>query len=538
MSSSLHSAPGRTPPDLSGPVPARFRNRIVFILILLLGLIARAFLAERAPRDGYPWDHLDNIGMGLNADQHGLFRIYSIPPAALQAVPGRLFEGGQVVTISRSCDTPPNYPPLGMTLLWLQYKALVWLYHPLIGNTFETRLITAALPTVGDIFTAWGVHVLVMILTARRCLAALAAVMIWLSPPLFMNSTLWGQVDSFMLTPTVWLVIFLVQRQWILAGLCLAAAALLKPQGIILIPITGFSLVVMAICRADAKGPLTLAAVSKTLLATAFAAASVFASALAAVAVITLPWMMFGGLSWLQRCYVMSFTEVFPMTTLQAYNFWNLLALIDDIQPHRRDILDAHAVVAGLSKDAWGRLLVTVALLTAATVAWQRNRQNPAMAVVVFAGLALWSVFQWPTRIHERYVIYCIPLVIVMAAAAPRHWPAVFCLLGIASAEHCWNIWQPQGPTIGAYHHNAEQAYHDILRQYEADVAGVPMAVRPPPPAYEDVMRFLWKRHRKMRSLSESLERILTILSLTAYTWAMTAAAWPDRPRQMAAHPT
>lgn len=495
-------------------------------MLLLGGLTVRAVLANQAPRVGYPWDHFDNIGMGLNADREGLLKIYSVTRESLHPVVGNLLEDGASIRISRLNDTLPNYPPLGMTLFWLQYKVLDFLFSPLIANTISTRLITAVLPTFGDLLTAWGVYTLVMKLSNQNQTAVWAAVATWLAPPLMMNSTLWGQVDSLILAPSVWLVVFLGRREWVPAGLCLATAALLKPQGLILVPVAAFAALIATPRGAEPNILPKPTTMSERLWVKLCAGGIVFTTALAAITALALPWMIFDGVAWFHRCYLMSFFKAFPLTTLQGYNFWYGLALIGDLQPHAIDILDSHVRVAGLSKDGWGKLLFAVALVIVTFVAWRNNRTNPDMAMVIFAGLTLWSVFQWPTRVHERYIIYCIPFVIVMAATSHRYWPALLCLLAVASAEHCWNIWQPRGPTIGAYHHNIEEACEEILASYRADMDGVPVTQRPPPPSREETLKFLWRRHRAVRQLSENFERILTVMSLTAYGWAIAAAIW------------
>src|SRR5262249_18303143 len=132
------------------------------------------------------------------------------------------------------------------------------------------------------------------------------------------------------------------------------------------------------------------------------------------------------------------------------------------------DVLSSTAVVAGLTRDAWGRLFLAMALVTAVGVAW-RWRRHPAHAIVLFALLWLWSVFLWPTRVHERYILYVLPTAIAAAAAWPRLRPIASALLIVATMELGWTVWRT-GPSLGTFDRaTAERVHQQRFEAYWKD---------------------------------------------------------------------
>ena len=98
------------------------------------------------------------------------------------------------------------------------------------------------------------------------------------------------------------------------------------------------------------------------------------------------------------------------------------------------------AALLGLARDVWGTLLVLVAGVGTAMLC--RRWMAPARAPATFAALWLWSAFLFPTRVHERYVLYCMPFVIAAAAVRPRLWASVAGLALVGIGAHSWNVWQ------------------------------------------------------------------------------------------------
>ncbi len=387
--------------------------------------------------------------------------------------------------------------------------------HPdFVANTPSTRLVTSVVPWLFELATALGVAVLTRALTGRAAVAAAAGAITWLAPPLMMNTALFAQYDALALAPAVFALTALLRGRWIAAGVAIGLGLLLKPQGLLMLPLAGFAALV-----GSAADP------ARGLVPTARRLALTGAAAAVTLAVGSAPWMLADGLAWIQRCYRWNLFEVLPFTTLEAFNVWYLVALVAERHPVY-DVLSSTTVVAGLTRDAWGRLFLVAALAATAALCWVRRRERPALAVVLFAMVALWSVFLWPTRVHERYLLYCVPAAIAAAAAVPRLRPVVAILLLVATMEHSWMVWR-SGPAVGTFERRSVERFHDERFQayWKDKPTTMENAMAGPKPEESKLLAF--ERHRADRARTVWLEWLLTLLSLGAYAAALRVIATP-----------
>ncbi len=391
-------------------------RRRLWIAVATIGLVLRLGLLLLAPRWGYPWDQFGNMGMGLAAERQGVLHVYALERDRLPTVRGVVVgPDGTEGTIEQPILTPPNYPPLSIVALWAQAWASSHLLAPLEVNTLGARLLGAIVPGLAELLIVWGVVLLVRTLGGRPSAVAGAAIVAWLFPPLAMNTWLWGQNDAFVLAPMVGAVVCMARGRWWLTGFFVAVASLVKPQGVLV--------AVPALFAAVLGGDWPVAARR---------VATVLASAALGVLALTAPWMATSGLAWFGRSYVASAAR-YSSSTLHAFNVWYLDALL-----HGR-VLDGTEPMAAVSRDVWGTILF---LLSGELAVLLCRRRRPAEATVLFAALWLWGAFLFPTRIHERYVLYCTPFVIALAAVRPRLWPSVVGLALVGVGEHTWNVWQ------------------------------------------------------------------------------------------------
>lgn len=493
---------------MADPASASHRATPWLVTALVVGAMLRVLLAVAAPRWGYTGDHFEILGMGRVAMDRGLTRIYTATKEELPTVRGWMVTpDGRMVTSGRHNAVLPNYPPIATTVFWAQSRWLGVDDPAFVANTAYTRLVTSLASWVCELLIALGVGGLARALTGRAATGDDAAALTWLAPPLMMNGALFGQYDALALAPAVLAVLAMVHGRWLAAGVAVGVTFLAKPQGLLMPPIAAFAVLVAA--PADVTSVVRRAAV-------------LAAAAVVTIAVGSAPWMLTDGLAWVQRCYQMSFLDLYPFTTLEAHNLWYLIGLLADRYPGQ-DVRASNTIVAGLSYDTWGRLAIVTALLVVAALAWWRHRTRPALAIVLFATFWMWSTFMWPTRVHERYLLYCVPFLIAAAAAMPRLRMAVVIVVAIAAMEHSWMIWR-QGPSLGTFDSRAAEPLHQ--ERVEAYWRSHPMTMEnaKAAPQLEEATALAFERYQAARRSSLWIDWTLTLLLLGTYAGALVVA--------------
>ncbi len=499
--------------------------------VLAIGLAGRVWLTSLAPQHAYLTDHFDNIAMGLAAERHGLFEVYSIPLAEHPEVSGQRYapDKGEFVPYTRRPMRITNYPPLGVTLFWLHSKLLYAIDADMQANTFAARLITSIGAVAGELVLA-----VVIFLLGRELMGwargLIAASVCWLFPPLAMDSSFWGQTDSWALAPVAVLLLLLLRRRWIAAGVCLAVAVLLKPQGMFLAPIALIGAAIVPRAEAGKLGERTIIRAAKMVVAAGVA-----------VAVISAPWTIANGMDWYEQSYAANF-RMYSDTTLSAFNVWYLDALVNDGQ--LKFVLDSKAMLGPFTKVFLGKIAILAAMIALAVWCHKKYRLAPRWGLVIFSGLWLWSTFIWPTAVHERYIVYCMPIVILAAVRWRRLWPAVLALAVVGAAELSTSVWlkpQPAGRFLSK--RQAQTLHQQVLQNYHRAAAANPRGIGPPP-SRQQVFDFYVKQKQPRlpqyldsRRAVKPWEYLLTSLSLLAYAWACAAMFFRVRPPPKAKAP-
>ena len=430
------------------------RTRWILVAALVVGLALRAAAVWVAPRLGYPNDHRDSMAWATWAATHGATTIYDMQP---ELVPLRL------VAIDRNTKQPANYmvfaphafnyPPFSAWMFWLKGVLIRILdgavptipVPPALQASFEgaglpptvefrtinTHLTWAidALPSFAfDVALALGVMALVRVLRGARPAGAAAAVgfaLVFVSPAVFLDGAFWGQSDSWISSMLVWCLVWWLRERWVLAGAAYGLALVTKPQAILFAPVLAFAFLALRLRPGGSWGGAARAL-------RAVPAAVVVALAVAA------PFMMHdarsgaGAWRWLERSWLGTIgSDEYAYTTLNAFNLWWLDLMVQ--RPTSADwwrLLDSRLrSPLGVSKDATGALLLGLALVASAAACARRPRWGAA-SCVTFAFLVLLSAFLLPTRVHERYVYYCIPLVTALAADR-RAWRPIFAVMTV-----------------------------------------------------------------------------------------------------------
>ena len=389
------------------------------------------------------------------APDGGFFTIYTVPPDPEVKV--RLSFGE--TWVHHGLGEIANYPPLGIHLVYLEGLAHRYFDPELVANTAIARAVFDAIAFLCDIILALGVWRLATLLFGSRAGGVACIIVYWL-PPIWLDSCWWGQTDSWVLAPMVWVVWAMVRRRWLLAGLLWGVALSLKPQAVLLAPAWAFvGLIWLARMRTADSGIGARRNVKRIVIAVVLA--------VVVLNVTALPFWLTSGDAWFRESYLRNLKDEAPYTTLKAFNVWyiDLLLSYDG---------DVHATLGGISKDAWGKLMAMGGLALSATFAW-RSRLPPDRRVVLFVGLWLLSVVMLPTRVHERYIVMCLPFLVVMAVGLRRLWPGLIGVMVMATFQLLVYQWMPLGADAWT------RKYRDGALQYHRNV----VAATPPELLYQ-----------------------------------------------------
>lgn len=263
-----------------------------------------------------------------------------------------------------------DYPPLYIYVLYLAGKIAA---IPAV-STYYTLLLK--LPSIAaDIATSYLLYRL-----ARKYLPLETSVLLSsfyiFNPAVFINSTFWGQADSFFTLIIVGAVSLLAEKRPVPAAVLFAAAVMTKPQGLIFLPVLFFELV-----RLKSLKTFVQAA----------------AAALVTAAVITLPFSISKGPLWIYSLFAKTTAE-YPFASVNAFNIYSLF---------KQNYVQDTTALIGLSYHTWGMIFI-VAITMLAWFLYSRCKSEifaPAAALLLITG-----VFNLSTRMHERYLFPAVAL--------------------------------------------------------------------------------------------------------------------------------
>lgn len=199
------------------------------------------------------------------------------------------------------------------------------------------------------------------------------------NPAVFINSTIWGQVDSFFTLLIVSAVVLLTERKIGLASVLFTSAVLMKPQGIIFLPVVFFELIRQKNLKSWVK-----------ILVPGFITAIV----------LVLPFSWNADWLWIFKLFASTLGE-YPYASVNAFNFFSLLG--------KNYAKDAGTLFL-FSYHTWG--MIFIVLITALSwLLYIRGKSRvfaPAVALVLIVG-----VFTFSARMHERYLFPALALSII-----------------------------------------------------------------------------------------------------------------------------
>lgn len=326
-------------------VKLNFGNAWITALALLgTGFFLRIGIA--AITEGHPFD-LRLFKNWASAAAKGLFNVYS--------------------------GTSIDYPPLYIYVL----SAIGKLVSLPALDTYFTLLLK--IPSIlADVVTAYIIFKLARKKLSMEWSLVLAAFYIF-NPAVFINSAVWGQVDSFFTLLITAALLMLSNGKIGFSSMLFTASILMKPQGIIFLPVLFFELVRQKSIKTFLKAGLF----------------AVFTGA-----VIILPFELNEGLAWIFNLFFKTVGE-YKYASVNAFNFFNLLGANYKGDSQTLFLLSYHT---------WGMIFIVLVSLFSWFVYYKAKNREFAFAAALFL---IAGVFTLSARMHERYLFPAVALAIL-----------------------------------------------------------------------------------------------------------------------------
>lgn len=332
-------------------------EKFIIFAILAAGLLLRLIVAPII--EGWPND--------ISANKYWANSAASSPPGS------SIFHGLIHFYNSGWCD----YPPVFIYVLFIIGKLA-----SLPGlNSIFTLLIK--LPSIfADLVTAYMLFRL-----AKKQLGIgfgiLAGVIYTFMPIVLLDSTVWGQVDSFFTMIIVAALTLLMEKKFNWAVVFFTVAVLMKPQGIFFFPVILFEMLKVG----------SLKVFLKTFL-------KVFAIGLATTVLIVLPFSFTQEPLWIIYKFLDTAKE-YPSAAMNAFNLFGLLGA---------NFKDGANTLFIFSYNTWG-LIFDVLILGFVGFIYIKGKH---VALPIISALILnVGAFVCTTKMHERYMFPAIAIVIM-----------------------------------------------------------------------------------------------------------------------------
>ena len=265
-----------------------------------------------------------------------------------------------------------DYPPGYMYVLWIIGKLRQVIILP--WDSFANLLIMKIPAIFCDTLTA--IFLWKLALKKSEKLAFYAVLLFSLNPAIFLNSAIWGQVDS-IFTLCVVIVCYLVSEHKLpLSYFVFALGILIKPQTLVFTPVILFG-VWNAVFQ---DGKFSLKEFSKQSI---WACLSILS--------LLLGMVPFGVIKVISQ-YIKTMTS-YPYASVNAYNIWNIWGL---------NWAPQDGTFFGLAFNKIGSIAIFLTVIVAAYLCMKGKQAKERYIIsgaVIIGGMFLFSV-----RMHERYL--------------------------------------------------------------------------------------------------------------------------------------
>ncbi len=258
-----------------------------------------------------------------------------------------------------------DYPPLYIYILGLIGK----IASLSSVNPYYT-LILKMPSIIADVITSYSIYKL-----GKKYLSSSISILLGafyaFNPAVFIDSTFWGQVDSFFTLLIVVALYLLSEKKYKLSSGMFAAAILMKPQGIIFLPILFFELVRQ-----------------KKVKNFVYAAISAFITAI----IIIIPFSLnTQNPLWIINLYTNTILE-YPYASMNAFNLFGLIG---------GNYKDYNTELFLISYHTLGMIFIVLTTLIGWFIYIKGNNRRYVSAVAL---LQIAGVFTFSVGMHERYL--------------------------------------------------------------------------------------------------------------------------------------
>ncbi|NRD79739.1 glycosyltransferase family 39 protein [Bacillus sp. BRMEA1] len=257
-----------------------------------------------------------------------------------------------------------DYPPLYIYVLYLVGKIA-----SITGMNNYFNLLIKLPAILADTVTAYLIYKIGTRQLSTE-ISLMLAIFYLFNPAIIINSTFWGQVDSFFTLLIVLAIYLLQEKKWMGSVVMFTVAVLMKPQGIIFLPVLFFEL-------------LKLKSIKKILMAAA--------AALVTAIIIILPFSLNQDPLWIFSLYSKTLGE-YPFASVNAFNFFSLIGA-----NYKQD----SATWILFSYHRWG--MIFIVLVTAFSWFIYLKGDNSKLTFVA-ALIQIAGVFTFSSGMHERYL--------------------------------------------------------------------------------------------------------------------------------------
>jgi len=338
------------------------------VLILFLGAFMLRLLLTNVIH-GHPTDIMNFKLWSKHAAQHPLRHFYqSVSTSGIWA----------------------DYPPLYILVLWGIGKFYM-LFDPSISELYSG--LFTALIKLPAILADLGCMALLLLILKRYIpfrLAYLAAFIFAIHPAVIYESAMWGQIDSITLFLQMLALWLLIEKDYAAAILVTTLNILVKPQGLILMPL----ILVLTLYRKQFVHLVV----------------GLFSSALVGFVLSVLFVPIQQVIPWLWDQYV-SQANLYGYSSIQAFNLWSLSGF------WQSDISRGIFGVGGgapafiWQHKTWGLILFSVCYALALGIMLfhlqkdkSENDSENGVLIWHISALIMIAFFLFPTRMHERYL--------------------------------------------------------------------------------------------------------------------------------------